>query len=346
MKHQAQAFYLLVFPHAETAVPPTPQQPIQGLKEDETVKDAPYFQPVDIEVQTIAQETVQIEGVSVQIHRQVYDNLVQIVECSYSLTEPLRGTAVSHKNQIETHLRQQLLPPEYQTNNLYEEYAVLILPDIEGTPDEFISQNARSLARFMRSERTTFSPDELQDVLLSRVRYSDQELTLVDWDGAIVFAPQNDYQSEIELMKIGNYQLLSYRLLDQAIEQSLERISDNFSEGTRPSLLPNPSRHALREVIEQRLSLMLNFERTDQNLLLIGDWYTAKLYRTIQDEFYLDEWKTIIKKKLDNLESIVQIIQDNFSVSWERFFNFVELAGWLLLLAGYFVLFYLDVVSR
>ena len=34
----------------------------------------------------------------------------------------------------------------------------------------------------------------------------------------------------------------------------------------------------------------LDFEKINQGLLLIGDWYTAKLYRIIYEEFYLDEW--------------------------------------------------------
>ena len=88
----------------------------------------------------------------------------------------------------------------------------------------------------------------------------------------------------------------------------------------------------LRQVVEQRLALMLDFEKINQGLLLIGDWYTAKLYRIIYDEFYLDEWAGAIKGKLDNLESIIQVIQDNFSFSWSTFLEMVQIAGWLVLL--------------
>jgi hypothetical protein len=95
-------------------------------------------------------------------------------------------------------------------------------------------------------------------------------------------------------------------------------------------------------VIEQRLSLTLGFEKINQSLLLIGDWYTAKLYRAIYEEFYLDEWEAAIQAKLENLESIIQVIQDNFEFSWARFLELVQIAGWLLLLLGYFVLFFLD----
>jgi hypothetical protein len=87
---------------------------------------------------------------------------------------------------------------------------------------------------------------------------------------------------------------------------------------------------------------MLDFERTEQNLLLIGDWYTAKLYTAIRDEFYLEEWKNAIRAKLDNLEGIVETIKDNFSISWENLMDQLQMYLWLLLLIGYIYLYALD----
>jgi hypothetical protein len=75
---------------------------------------------------------------------------------------------------------------------------------------------------------------------------------------------------------------------------------------------------------------------------MIGDWYTAQLYRAVIDELYMDEWKQTVKTKLESLESILQVVQDNFSVSWAVFLDMVQLVGWLLLLLGYIVLFFLD----
>ena len=88
---------------------------------------------------------------------------------------------------------------------------------------------------------------------------------------------------------------------------------------------------------------LLDFEKINQSLLLIGDWYTAKLYRIVYDEFYLDEWADALKEKLRNLESLIQVIQENFSFSWSTFLEMVQVGGWLLLLLGYFFLFYLDI---
>ena len=105
---------------------------------------------------------------------------------------------------------------------------------------------------------------------------------------------------------------------------------------------PGPTRGQIRRIIQHRLDMMLDFEHTEQNLLLIGDWYTAQLYHAIRDEFYLEEWKQAIKDKLENLEGIIQTIQENFSLTWTGLLERVELIGWIVLLIGYFVLFFME----
>lgn len=331
-----QICYLLVFPFAANTIQ-EPTKPIQGLK------DAPYFQPVDVDVQSLSTETLVLEGVTITVQRQVFDELVQLVECYFVLPDVLSGVALQTRVRLEEALRARLLPANHQADGMYEEYTILLIQGVAEIPDAFVEMNDKQLARFLRPQRDVFGPFEIEEILLSRVRYSERDLTLVDWDGAIIIAPDGDYQSDIELLKIGSYQLLRYRMLDKLIETGLEAISKNFEEGSRPSLFPNRSRRAIRQVLEQRLQVVLDFERIDQNLLLIGDWYTAKLYKVIQDEFYLDDWKGTIKNKLDSLESIIQIIQDNFSVSWSSFIDLLQVFGWLLLLIGYIILFFIDV---
>ena len=87
---------------------------------------------------------------------------------------------------------------------------------------------------------------------------------------------------------------------------------------------------------------MIDFERAEQNLLLIGDWYTAKLYEAIQSELYLKDWKENLKNKLDNLENIVQTIKDNFSLSLETVWARVEMLAWALMLICYMYLTFVD----
>lgn len=331
----AQVCYLLVTPYTESVKTLAAPEPVR-------LRDAPYFAPVDVDVRSLDAIALHVEGARVDVRRAVFDELAVVAECTFSLTDALCDESQLRKDLIQIELRRQLLAAQSNVGDMYEEYAILLIERLAVTPDEFLARNGQALARFIRSQRDEFSAEEIDSTLMSRVRYSENDMTVVDWEGGIIFSSAGDFQSDVDLLKIGNYQLLRYRLLDKTIERNLETIDRHLHEGARRPLFPRRPKSVLRQVVEQRLALMLDFEKINQGLLLIGDWYTAKLYRTIYDEFYLDDWAATIKSRLANLESIIQVIQDNFSFSWSTFLEMVQIAGWLVLLLGYFFLFYLD----
>jgi predicted GIY-YIG superfamily endonuclease len=324
--------YLIAFPDADDGKAPL-IEPFKGLK------DAPYFQPIDIDLVTLGEETLLIEGHAVNAIRQRYDGRVQMVECRFELKEPFAPSVLQERAKIQSALESKFIPIQYRQNGLFEEYTILLVNQSKLSPDKWIDKNSTDLANFIRSQREVFDKEELGEILASRTRYSAAELTLVDWEGAVIIAPNEDYQSDIALLKIGNYQLLRYRMLDQSIDAMLDKISQTFFENKRR---PRPTRGVIRQIAEHKLEVMLDFERAEQNLLLIGDWYTAKLYEAIQSEFYLKDWKENLKNKLNNLESIVQTIKDNFSLSLESVWGRIEMAGWMIMLIGYIYLFLAD----
>ncbi len=332
----AEICYLLAFPDRVDSSNEPPEQ-IRGLK------DAPYFQPVDISVRTLAGwAEVEVRGVQVSTVRQRYDDRIQMIECRFTLDDVLDLAAIQQCASIEKSLQEKFVPAEHRESGMFEEYVILLLKKVNPTPEKFVNKNAVALARFVRSQRETFDQREIDDILSSQVRYSKDDLTVVDWQAAIIIAPDGDFQSDIELLKIGNYQLMRYRRLDQNIEKSLRDLNEQFRVDPHRALRIGPTRGQIRHIVQHRLDLMLDFEHTEQNLLLIGDWYTSQLYHAILEEFYLNEWKETVKGKLDNLEGIIETIQENFSLTWQGLMERVELAGWIVLLIGYFILFFLE----
>lgn len=324
--------YLIAFPDADDGIP-TSEERLDNLK------NAPYFQAVDIDITSISEETIIIEGHAVNIIRRRYDGRVQMLECRFILKDPFAVSVLQERARIEDALKSRYVPAENRDNGLYEEYTILLVQDTKLTPDKWIDKNALAISKFIRSQREVFDKAEVDEILSSRTRYSTEDLTLVDWEGAVIIAPNGDFQSDITLLKIGNYQLLRYRMLDQSIEVMLDKLNDAFFKNKRR---PRPTRGMIRQIAEHRLEVMMDFERAEQYMLLIGDWYTAKLYEAIQSEFYLKDWKESVKTKLDNLENIVETIKDNFSVSWENIMDKLQLSLWFILLIGYLYLYFLD----
>lgn len=329
----AQVSFLLAFPVTEVDKTWVQTQP-------RPLKNAPYFQPVDLEVRLLGATAVQIEGIHISLQPQLYEETVEIVECRFSLANLLSNSSLQLVERLKESLRTLVVPEETQQTELWEEYYLLMIRDVELPPDQFIDQYTPELARLLRSQREKLSQEDAASSLISRLHYSDRDATIVDWEGGVIIAPDGDFQSDIEVIKVAIYQLLRYRMLDKRIDQKLASIRQAFMQDRW--LLPVNSRRTVQQIIQERLTLLLDFERVDQQLLMIGDWYTAQLYRTVIDEFYLDEWKVNVKNKLETMESIMQAVKDNFTVSWSYLLDLVQLVGWLLLLLGYIYLFYLD----
>jgi hypothetical protein len=325
--------YLIAFPDSNEGTDPAPEQ-FKGL-----IKDAPYFQPVDIDLVTLGDETIVIEGFAISIMRHRYDGRVQMLECRFDLPDPFAASVLQTRTKIQSALQSRYVPEAQRVSGMFEEFSILLVKDARPTPDKWIEKNDLKLSNFIRSQRDVFDREEMNEILGSRTRYSAEELTLIDWEGAVIIAPKADYRSDIALLKIGNYQLLRYRMLDRTIEGLLDKISETFFQNKRR---PRPTRGAIRQIAEHRLEVMLDFERAEQSLLLIGDWYTAKLYESIHNEFYLKDWKESVRAKLDNLENIVETIQNNFVLSFENLMDRLQMLGWVLLLIGYLYLYLLD----
>jgi len=332
---EVQACFLLVFP-TQDVDPTWTQAPQQQLNK------APYFQPVDLDVRLLAATAVQLEGIHISVQPQLFEESVQIVECRFPLNDILSSTALQLVERLKESLRSLLLPEILLDTDLWEEYFLLMMQDVGTAPDAFVEQATPELARLMRSQREKLSAEDAASSLISRLHYSEKDLTIVDWEGGIIISPDGDFQSDIEVIKVAIYQLLRYRMLDKRIDEKLAYLRERFTKGRTHILDPVQSRRTVQQIIQERLALLLDFERIDQELLLIGDWYTAQLYRTLTNELYLDDWKGHVKQKLENLESITQAVQDNFTVSWSTLLDVVQLVGWLLLLLGYIYLFYLD----
>ncbi len=325
-------------------VPLQPHAALGPAESAPTPKDAPYFYDLDIEFRSAGEREWGVEGVPVHVRRQVLDERVWLAECRYTLADGLGQTAVARKVALQSALKETLQRESGYSGSMIEEYTLLLIQDADPSPDEFVDTHASVLARLLRSLPEPLSEVEAGEILGARTRYSQHDLTIVDWVGGVIIAKYEDYQSDIELMKIGNYQTLRYRILDRVIERNLRTLRENL-ERTHLKWLPSPNQ-TLQEIVEQRLALLLDFEKIDQSLLLIGHWYSARVYRLIVEQFYLSEWKAAVSAKLDNLAAMDGIVRENLAFSWRRLLDTAQLVGWFVLLVGYFVLFILDWQAR
>lgn len=326
-----QAIYLLLFPLGKN-FKKGDRTKLKGLKR------GPDFLDLDIDIDVVDRVTKTVMGKEVLQEAFVYDDTIFVFQCTYDVGNLLNEDLVNFKTLINEKLMEQIFSEYKQKNReLVEDYSVLLIKKSSGIK-EYIDNNKFILARFMRSLDKKIQKEEANNVLASRVSYSKDDVAVIDWDGALLIDSDGDFDEQMELIRIGNYQLLKYRILDKQIQKNLQTVRQSIFAKKR---LPF-AKAIIRSTLQDRLSLLLDFDKIDQSLLLVGDWYSANLYQVIMEEYYIDDWKEIVKNKLDNLESIDATARENLIFDWERFLDIIQIIGWMVLLIGYFLLYFKD----
>jgi hypothetical protein len=321
--------YMLLLPAG--AEPPGLAEPTPALR------DAPDFFDAHIDFVSAGTTRIDAQGTPVDVRCQVLNGEVWAAECRYGLADAFAPDAADRKRGIETALLERLIQMHGAAEEeLREEYTAVLVEAARPTPEAFLADRGPALARLMRNLRKPPSPQQVEELLAARARFSEHDLTVVDWVGALVIAEHGDFQSELELMKIGKYQLLRLRMLDRAIDEALAQLRAHV-ESVRGRFTPRGPR-TLQTVVERRLQLLLEFEKTDQSLLLIGDWYSARVYQLVVDNLYLDAWKAAVSSKLESLGAIDTTVRESLALSWRRMLDVASLAGWTFLMVAYIVL--------
>lgn len=308
--------------------------------EIKTLKSAPAYLDVIPKQKVIKLEKREVNGSEVGFLVKAYLPDVVVVEASLEMNDLLSDTTLEFKRQLIGECRKILT--EFNCNREFdEEYSVYCISGYRGDPEVYLSLYGDNIAAFLKNERAPLDEEEVKATLSSYLKYGKDDITVVDWDGAFIFDPSGDFQSNIELFEIANLQLLKSRILDDELDDRLEKTLRLIKAPKGlPIIRSREVRKVLKEVVEIRTQSILESEAIEHNIKLIGDWYSARLYSLISKKFHLDSWRSDIKEKLDTLEDVYTMAAENFSVSFGTTLEFVILAGWFLLLLLYVAEFF------
>lgn len=310
-------------------------------------KSAPHYFEKSVPQQFIlGQEKTTVMGRSGMLFFKVYMPNFLLVEARFEVTDIFSDEIVGLKEGVIAQCAEYL--KKYggkDVEEFSEEYTTYVVTEYEGEPERFL-KHRDTIAGLLKSEKLLLDPSEVEYTLTFQLKYAKDDLVVLDWDGAFIFEPAGEFESTLELIQLANFQLLRYRVLDKELDQRLERVSRVIEE-TPPSIrfffTPRDVHQALRQMVFLRSRSISEFQLLEREIKLIGDWYSTRLYELIGKKFRLEEWRAVVKDKLDALEDIYTIASENFTISWEQRSRIFEMIGWYVLLVGWFVLLLLDI---
>jgi hypothetical protein len=238
---------------------------------------------------------------------------------------------------------------KYNTyKNFEEEYGIFCVSRYEGRPEDLLVSSP-NIVSLLKSERVLLDQKEVERTLESSIKYAKDDCLIVDWDGAFIFDPSGQFDEVVELLELGNLQLLKYRILDYELDRRLDKLLKLLRRQQRARLQLfrlREVREIVSAIVHVRSQSIVEFAAIERNIKLIGDWYSAKVYGLLEERFHLDEWRSNIKEKFEALEDVYAMAAENFSLSFNKRVEILLLLGWFLLLIGWFALLVLEIVFR
>lgn len=183
--------------------------------------------------------------------------------------------------------------------------------------------HAQHVAQILRAEQRELSEDEMTDALSHRIAYGKDDLTIVDWNAALVI--DKEAEDVLTVLEFANVELLEMRFLDQRLDDALTQAYERLSRRSRKWLAFRSDPADLRDVSQWQVDSAILFEGVNNVLKLLGDQYLARLYRLVAQRFHLSDWDASILRKLETLEGIYQKISDQ--VAGRR----MELLEWIII---------------
>ena len=251
------------------------------------------------------------------------EELVEL-SCALAADKDLEADARARLEQVLATIRPAVLQPRVDT--LLEDYVVFQLPDVElsGPLRELPARRGHELARILRAEHGPLSDQEVADALAAAVTFGPDDLTLIDWNTALVFDREADDVRAV--LEFANVQLLEIRFLDEQLDRALDRSYETLLAQQDRWRLRLASRGAeLNRVARLQVDGAVLFERVSNALKLLGDQYLARVYNAASRRLRLAEWDAAIVHKLGTLESIYAKLSDRAAV------NRMEVLEWIII---------------
>ncbi len=212
-----------------------------------------------------------------------------------------------------------------QISGFYEDYVIFQVREFDA-PDahrRLAAENRLLVAQVLRADADLRSEQEIRDAFDCEVSYGADDLTLVDWVSALVFAKAAEDTRAV--LEFGQVQLLELRHLDHQLDASLDRCYEALSRSARKRRLsfPAASNDDMREIGQLQVESAVLFEGVNNALKLLGDQYLARLYEQVAKRYHLDAWDESILRKLRTLESIYAKLEDAQSAARLEFLEWI-----------------------
>ncbi|MDB6025782.1 MAG: hypothetical protein JWM68_2005 [Verrucomicrobiales bacterium] len=181
------------------------------------------------------------------------------------------------------------------------------------TTEDWLLAHRREVASLLTQEDDIYhlSRQEADESTGRYLSYYENDLTVVDWDAALVIEEPQNFDETLYVMELANLQLAELEAYDRILDDSLERSYRDLSDRRRRG-----SKHVMRELREIRIDLARFSDELSNITKFFGDWHLARIYENISARFHLADWHRTIDEKLKTLDDLYQLLNQDMNTRW------------------------------
>ena len=190
-----------------------------------SIKSAPHYFEATVPSQFIlGQEKAVLDNREVEINIKSYQPDVLLVEAITCVESIFDDGTLKTKDGLLKLCYEYIKKHRGPAEGLSEEYNLYIISGFTGDPEQFLKYEEK-IASLLKSEKLVLDKQEIQHTLSYQLKYEKGDLTILDWDGALIFDAQpKDPGEDLELCELANYQLLKHRMLDRELDNQSQKV--------------------------------------------------------------------------------------------------------------------------
>ncbi len=213
--------------------------------------------------------------------------------------------------QLLERLRPQLDTPVSQLAQPegYTVFCVRAPLEPDGDAAVWLDHHEREVAALLVGEADPgrLSRQEVDETTQCRFSYYERDLTVIDWDAALVIDAPEDYNDTLYVLELANLQLEELKAYDRQLDVVLDSAYGDVSRAARPYVFGSRQRvlNSLREIMMDLAKVADEIGNTSK---FFGDWHLARVYMGCAGRFHLTEWETTVSRKLRALDSLYTML--------------------------------------
>lgn len=190
-------------------------------------------------------------------------------------------------------------------------------------PEDILKKCA--IAELINAEETTvLSPSTKKSFTNNFFQYSKDDLLILDWNSALLvdLSKDKNFRDYADIIEFSLTHSLSLRRYDYLLDQKLKKLYDSLDVTKNKSLFSNYYGEMLEDINRSYMEYSEFFERINNSLKTVGDYYLATIFRAASKKFRFEDWQQATGSKMKTLDHMAGKINNELN---SRRGHFLEL---------------------